>query len=258
MLVSVTIPVFNDPGGLKRSLKSLQNQTYTKWEAIVVDDGSLNDLTPIINEINDERIVFHRFTDNRGRPTARQKTFELLKGDFCAFLDAGDTYIPTYLENAIKYFGSKEILGVSQSMTIVYDGEKYQSTYINEEFDVNDPKFNRISFASTIFDSKVCEKYLFNSKLKFSQDRHFLNYVATQNEGRIALINSHGYVYRQGKAMKVSTTFRKYYYDLLRLLDEGKYFEVVKGLPKLFIFPILHLCMGYKFLLNMRFQKLKQ
>lgn len=255
MLISVTIPVFNDPEGLKSSLVSLCEQSYENWEAIVVDDGSNVDLSSIVNQFGDRRIIFHRFETNRGRPHARQKTFDLLTGDYCAFLDAGDTYSPDYLENAVKLFENQDLLGVSQSMTIVYDNEIYISSYSDDTFDVKNSRFSKISFASTIFKSIVSHNYIFNEKLKFSQDRHFLNFVANNHKGKVAVVDTHGYIYNQGSKIRVSTTYKKYYYDLIRLIDEKKYVDAFKGVPKLLILPLVHLIFGYKSLLNMRFSK---
>ena len=59
MLISVTIPVYNNPNGLVLSLISLISQEYSNWEAIVVDDGSDISLIDLIRDFNDKRIIFH-------------------------------------------------------------------------------------------------------------------------------------------------------------------------------------------------------
>lgn len=256
MLVSVTIPVYNSRDGLKVSLDSLLKQTYQNWEAVIVDDGSMVSVEDIVEAYKDNRIRSHRFAVNQGRPAARQKTFMMMKGQYCAFLDAGDCFTPDYLKNAIELFLKYDnLLGVSQSMLIKYKELVFSTNYGNIEINIKDPEFDKISFASTIFRSEVCKEYVFDSKLKYSQDRQFLDYISSNYSGNIFTLNSHGYIYNQGSNMKVSTTFFKYYYDALRLFLDGKNLGSIKSLNKAICMPIVQMLFGYEKLLMMRYKK---
>lgn len=255
MLISITIPVFNNKEGLIISIQSLFNQSYSNWEAIVIDDGSVKSLKETVVQFNDSRIIFHRFSKNSGRPVARQKSFELLNGNYCGFLDAGDYYESNYLKDAVHYLKTNEYLAVSQSMLILYKGKKYFSNYVETDFDVSDSRFNKISFASTIINSKVCLGYKFNKKLRYSQDRHFLNYIAKKFQGKVKLLNTNSYVYDQGNSITSKTTFLKYYYDFVRINGEKKgIIESVKAFCKIFIFYGFHLIFGYEKILKYRFK----
>jgi glycosyltransferase involved in cell wall biosynthesis len=255
MLISVTIPVYNNPNGLVLSLISLISQEYSNWEAIVVDDGSDISLIDLIRDFNDKRIIFHRFNKNKGRPAARQKTFELIQGDYCAFLDAGDSFDRTYLLKAADLFKKNKLLAVSQSMTINYKSLKYHSFYNEGLFSVKDLRFQNISFASSIFESKVCKNYVFNKKLKYSQDKHFLNYISSNYEGKIALLNTHNYIYNQGCNMKSNIIFKKYYYDFLRILEEKNLIRLIKAFVKIPFFFIVNVIFGYEMILKLRYKK---
>lgn len=254
MLISVVIPVYNNLEGLKASLNSLVSQNYENWEAIVVDDGSSVNHKIVVDEFNDYNIIFHRFDINKGRPQARQKTFELLSGVFCAFLDAGDLYDDSFLLNAVNEIKAGGYFGVSQSMRILYKGNIYFSTYINKVVNTKDDDFNNISFASTIIESKICKNYKFNSKLKYSQDKHFLSHISKNYDGDIKLLDTHSYIYDQGSSMKLSTTLKKYYYDILRLKQEGRFTHLPIALSKMVIFSLYHLIFGYSSLLKIRFK----
>lgn len=256
MLISITIPVYNNLKGLTLSLQSIIDQTYTQWEVIVVDDGSTENHKSVIEKFNDDRIRFHRFDKNKGRPVARQKTFELMQGEYCAFLDAGDCYEKDFLEKAVHFFSKdKSLLGVSQSMKIVYKNKTYYTYYDKEgAIDIKSPMYQKIGFAPTIIKADICKNYVFDPALKYSQDRHFLNYLSENNDGKIILINSLGYVYNQGNDnIKVSTTFKKYRYDSLRLYKEGKYIKAAMRLCQAFLGALYHRIFGYNKVLEKRY-----
>lgn len=257
MLVSVTIPVYNNLEGLKKSLKSVLSQTYANWEAIVVDDGSKENHKKIVDEFNDSRIRFYRLEKNRGRPIARQKTFEMMRGEYCAFLDAGDCYEKDFVKNAISFFTDDDLLAVSQTMKIIYKNQEYYTYYKEGIIDVKSPIYQRIGFASTIFKASICKNYIFNPALKYSQDRHFLNFISNHNSGKIRLTNTKGYIYNQGDEMKVSITFKKYYYDGLRLFKEKQYLNSILSFFKAISMTIIHFIFGYEKLLKIRFKKNK-
>lgn len=255
-LISITIPVYNNLKGLELSLQSVLVQTYTNWEVVVVDDGSVENHKKIVDKFNDDRIRFYRFDKNKGRAVARQKTFEMMQGKFCAFLDAGDCYEKNFLENAIHHFAEEEqLLGVSQTMKIVYKNKVY-CTYYDEEksIDIKSPIYQKMAFASTIIKTNVCKDFIFDSALKHSEDRYFLNHLAINNEGRIMLLNTNGYIYNQNDTnAKISTTFKKYHYDSLRLVKEKRYFKAIIRYLQTFGGVMFHVIFGYEKILEKRY-----
>ena len=96
--ISVIIPVYNSQKYLKATLQSLQNQTFTDFEAICVDDGSTDNSPQILAQFAaDSRFKIHRQT-NSGGSAARNTGLELASGKFIAFLDNDDILHPQYLE----------------------------------------------------------------------------------------------------------------------------------------------------------------
>ena len=67
-MVSIIIPAYNRGHKISEALKSIQEQTFPDWEAIVVDDGSTDDTVAVVEEFcrNDSRIVMLRHKLNRG------------------------------------------------------------------------------------------------------------------------------------------------------------------------------------------------
>ena len=99
-LISVVIPAYNRAAAIPDCLRSVQVQTYQNWEVIVADDGS-RDGTPEITERvarEDARIRLVRQDRNRGAQAARNSGIHAAKGDWIAFLDSDDQYLPHSLE----------------------------------------------------------------------------------------------------------------------------------------------------------------
>ena len=96
---SIIIPVYNSEKYLKRCIESVRNQTYSVWELILVDDGSLDSSWQIINQYckNDARIIgVHQ--DNAGPGMARNKGISMASGDYLVFVDSDDYISKDYLE----------------------------------------------------------------------------------------------------------------------------------------------------------------
>ena len=102
--VSIIIPVYNGEQYIKDTILSVLNQTYRNYELIIVDDGSTDTTKQIIDIFKDPRIKYH-YQNNTGLSASRNKGIELSQGEFLAFLDADDIWLPFKLElqvNAIK------------------------------------------------------------------------------------------------------------------------------------------------------------
>ncbi len=96
---SVVIPVYNRAGQMARVLASLCAQSFTDWEAIIVDDGSKDSdqLIACINNMRDGRFKYI-YQDNTGGGGARNKGIENAQGKYIAFLDSDDEFLPAKLE----------------------------------------------------------------------------------------------------------------------------------------------------------------
>lgn len=98
-LISVIIPVYNTGALLCQSLDSLLNQTFRDWEAICVDDGSIDGSGDLLDEyaVRDSRIkVVHQ--PNGGVSSARNSGLEHASAPYITMLDADDYFVPTALE----------------------------------------------------------------------------------------------------------------------------------------------------------------
>lgn len=98
-LVSIIIPAYNVEHTIFRTLQSVINQSYKKLEIIVVNDGSCDNTVKVCQEIikNDQRIhLIHK--KNGGLSEARNYGLDCATGEYIAFLDAGDMYVPEFVD----------------------------------------------------------------------------------------------------------------------------------------------------------------
>ena len=105
-LVSVIIPTYNRANLLKRAIKSVLDQTYKNLEIIIVDDGSTDNTKDIVKTFSDPRIQYIRLPENRGVSSARNMGIKKSRGDFIAFLDSDDEFLPEKLEKQSEIFRS--------------------------------------------------------------------------------------------------------------------------------------------------------
>lgn len=98
MKISVIVPVYNAANYIAKCIQSVQNQTFSSWELILIDDGSQDNSLDIIRRfaIEDDRIkVIHQ--ENSGAGMARNNGIENAIGDYIVFLDSDDYISEKYL-----------------------------------------------------------------------------------------------------------------------------------------------------------------
>ena len=137
--VSIIIPVYNVEAYLRKCLESIEAQTYSVFEAILIDDGSTDKSGQICDEYaeKDSRfIVIHK--PNEGVAKARLTGFEHSNGDLISFIDADDYVSPYYLETLSKPIYENNADLVSCDLYINKEGKiiepiaKYTGTYDKE------------------------------------------------------------------------------------------------------------------------------
>lgn len=103
--VSVVTPNYNCEKFIAGTINSVLNQTYTNWEMLIVDDCSTDNSYEIACKYaeKDSRIKVFRNEKNSGAAISRNKAIENANGEYVAFLDSDDIWLPEKLEKQIKF-----------------------------------------------------------------------------------------------------------------------------------------------------------
>jgi len=154
---SIIMPTYNRGYIIKSAVISVINQTYQNWELIIVDDGSTDNTSEVISDIEDRRIHYIQYKKNAGSNHARNIGMEKATGRYLAFLDSDNQWHKDYLESQ---------LGVLQndmdSADVVFArccivgpwGYSIFPGNIYSEFS-SDEKITRYALYNSVFDTNV-------------------------------------------------------------------------------------------------------
>ncbi len=193
-LISVIVPIYNIEGYIRRTVSSIQKQTFRNIEIILVDDGSTDNSGHIVDElaVSDSRIkAIHK--ENAGVASARIEGVRNSNGEWIGFVD-GDDYIETnmyekLLQNALKY--KADISHCGYQMVFPDRVDYYYNTGNVKEQDnlaglkdllegsfVEPGLWNKL-FHKSLFSSIVCGNVLDHS-IRYNEDL-LMNYYLFKN-----------------------------------------------------------------------------
>jgi glycosyltransferase involved in cell wall biosynthesis len=184
-IVSVVIATYNYGRYLGRAIDSVLAQTMGDFELLVVDDGSTDDTPSVIDRYRfDPRLNYIR-REHIGAPFVKNLGVRCARGEFVAFLDADDVWLPTKLERQLRLFEGRPDVGVVYS----------RMQFINEEGgmlptaprrlyrgDVLGPIFrdNFVCFSSSVVRKAVFERAgYFDTSLQLAIDYDLWLRIAT-------------------------------------------------------------------------------
>ena len=122
--VSIITPFLNAGPFIEESIQSVLAQTYDNWELLLVDDGSTDASTGIAlkyaaDHPDKVRYVSHEHRQNRGTSASRNLAARHARGEYLAFLDADDVYLPRKLEVTVP------ILDAQPAVAMLYAATEY-------------------------------------------------------------------------------------------------------------------------------------
>ena len=123
-LISVIMPCYNMEKYISEAILSVRQQTYPHWELIIVDDASTDGTEAVIESHcqQDDRIHFNKKSNHSGIADSRNLCLKMAQGQYLAFLDADDVWMPKKLETQLKFMTEKKV-GFSYSSYDCIDEE---------------------------------------------------------------------------------------------------------------------------------------
>lgn len=245
-LVNIMMPIYNGMPLLKASIESIKRQTYTNWQCIICDDGSIDETWEYLQTLADDaRFILLRNKANKGRGFSRQRILEACTAPYICLLDAGDLMHPDRLKNQVEYLElHPQVCLCSTAMlsfgtytnTIVYRGSGQVADTILT-FDGE----HSCCFAPCMFRNPQYE-VSFLVDLRFCEDHHFLR----QYLHRAPLyycMSAPLYYYSEFDSCTRAKSRRAYLQDMRTYFKEHLYKQsficLLKFFYSLLVFPFL-------------------
>ena len=251
--ISVIIPLYNKSATIKETLQSVLAQTYTDFEVIIINDGSIDNSLKIVNSFQDNRIKIIS-QENKGVSVARNHGIKIASNNLIAFIDADDIWFENHLEELYKLYVNFPNCGMycSRYKTKINHRKTVSSVFngINANFRgivanyFYSNKPSRITFTSALLIPKVIlENYnSFNENILTGEDIELWTKIGIENKvalnDKVTCIynfntpeslskNNSNYIqvmdFKQFKGAEITNP------DLKSFLDVYRYFFAIKN-----------------------------
>lgn len=171
-IISVMMPTYNNAKYIVQAIESIYAQNYDSIEIIVVDDGSTDNTKEIIKQYKD---IKYFYIEHKGIPFARNVALKNSKGEYIAFCDSDDYWLPNKINKQMQYFEEHP------DCEIVFT--KYENFFENENLKTNEraayeKKVEDVFkqyLPSSIVKKSLFDKYgCFDENFNVSEDTEFL------------------------------------------------------------------------------------
>ena len=229
-LISVVMPVYNGEKYLPEGIESILNQTFKDFEFIIINDGSLDTTSDIVNKYvkKDPRIIFIDRKVNKKLPFTLNEGIDISQGYYIARMDADDIAHPDRFKMQVNYLNKNPDVMVLGTAYTVFDsqGEKkvisrnYPTIYMGFKFMTNTylchpsvvfrkeiiktiGSYNEVGAEDYDFFSRICHEYRCENL-----PESYLHY--REHEGNMSLINNEKI---QNNVYEVSKNNFNYFFD---------------------------------------------
>lgn len=234
-MVSIVTATYNNAETILETYTSILQQTYEKWEWIVVNDGSTDTTKDILEAINDPRVVVLHLENNVGVSAARNAGLKLMKGSHILLLDGDDLLPATSLQSRISLFerdGDLEFVD-GKVVKFVKNPSNEVDQYI-PQYKGYGVRLKLLSLDGSVFFGtswmikKVCGKsYVFKEGLTHGEDLLFL--INISKSGKYSSVEDPVLYYRvhdssaMGNIRKLSKGYVELTKEVCRFDDVSKF-----------------------------------
>ena len=244
-LISIIVPTFNRAHLIGETLDSVLEQTYQNWECIVVDDGSTDGTTELMNAycVKDSRFQYHKRPNSylSGGNGARNYGFEISKGDYIQWFDSDDLMEPEAMALKVKALLEFNVdFVISKSKYINIKKEFYHYNYTTEDISFNSFAFGNVSWVTDdiIYKRDIVSGLNYNESLKAGQEYNFCCKVLLVSNKcyfldkfltlRRSTENSIGTNRRKEKTTYLQSRFEVYWINYKEIVEKTKNIQFEK------------------------------
>lgn len=179
-LISIIVPIYKVENYLDSCLKSIQNQSYSKFEVLLINDGSPDNSEIIcLDYVNKDSRFKYFYKENGGVSSARNLGLDKAVGKFIVFIDSDDRVEENYLQDFVEHYTDDKTL-IIQDLTKEING----TVKVNRLGFLEDRKYNFIKdFELIILNSHILEGFVYN--------KFFVNSILQQNNIRFNTVITH-------------------------------------------------------------------
>ncbi len=187
-LVSIITPCYNGAKYIGETIESVLKQSYSNWEMIIIDDGSIDKSADIIMKYagQDSRIKYVR-QENSGSAAARNNGIRRAEGQYIALLDADDLWRRDFLLKQIAFMNENNAICVACAYDHVDAESKpiLNTTKVKKVITIKDMKImNQIGCLTGLYDCSRHGKIFLKEELKSLRDDYAYWYDIVALEGK--------------------------------------------------------------------------
>ena len=242
-LISIIVPIYNVENYLRMCLDSIEHQTYSNIEVLLINDGSPDSSGEICQEYVARDSRFHYFEkENGGLSDARNYGIERSNGKYLTFVDSDDWLNLTYIEDLYQAAIQNDSDIVVSHFTIYNESDRnyyvhiwddyYEKTYTGEELVLELPSLEAEGYVFTTSWGILFNQKLFNTirfpKGKVIEDSR-TNYKLFFKSEKITYIHKEIYYHREGIESICNNITEKFLTDVLECLLERLAIYTIKG-----------------------------
>lgn len=234
-LVSIIVPVYNAEKYIDNCVTSVVNQTYSKWELLLIDDGSFDSSGMICDNysrLNSRIRVVHQ--KNLGVSAARNRGIECAEGEYIAFLDVDDA-LP---QESLKTLVNSLIDNNADVVMGITCGEKWENHSGVEiwkgedgiQYSLMDDPYTCAAWGK-LYRRELIGETRFDRKIKINEDSLFVFQIMCKKPVCVC-VNKEIYQYIQVSGSASRSAFSEKYFDILKVSDL-KYKKIEEQFPQM-------------------------
>lgn len=177
-LVTILLPAYNCQNYIQQTIDSILNQTYPNFELLIINDGSTDNTSKIINNYTDNRIKHIINEKNKGLIYTLNKGISIAKGKYIARIDADDICLPTRIEKQVNWLNNNNnTVIVATTVSFINEHNQPSGTWSLDEKTITSKQIQKamlweccIAHPSVMMRTEVIKNYKYNHKQKHTED----------------------------------------------------------------------------------------